>query len=171
MVHAIGGRYFGKYRGLVVDNDDKTSRGRVQVRVPAVMGKEPVWALPCVPYAGDAVGFFAIPPVGAGVWVEFEAGEPSYPIWTGCFWADGQIDAADAVPSVKFFKTASFTIRLDDSAGELVIESTTGTRITLSATDVKLEASQVSQVAQSAKTVLTPGSLDVNSGALTVLVV
>ena len=46
------------------------------------------WALPAVPYAGDGVGFFMIPPIGASVWIEFEHGDPDYPIWTGCFWAD-----------------------------------------------------------------------------------
>jgi len=171
MFHAMDGRFFGKYRGLVVGNVDPTSRGRLQVQVPAVMGEESVWAAPCVPYAGDGVGFFALPPVNAGVWVEFEAGDPSYPIWSGCFWADGQIAAGDAVPTIKFFKTDSFTIRLDDAQGEMVIETKTGSRITLNATDLKLEALQVSQVAQSAKTTLTPASFDVNDGALAVLVV
>src|SRR6266851_5342963 len=109
MFDAIGGRFFGKYRGLVAGNVDPTSRGRLQVQVPAVMGEETVWAAPCVPYAGDGVGFFALPPV-------------------------------------KFFKTDSFTIRLDDILGEMVIETKTGTRITLNATDLKLEAIQVSQV-------------------------
>jgi uncharacterized protein involved in type VI secretion and phage assembly len=170
MFHAIGGRFFGKYRGIVIGNVDPTSRGRLQVQVPAVMGEETVWAAPCVPYAGDGVGFFALPPVNAGVWVEFEAGDPSYPIWSGCFWADGQIAAADALPTIKFFKTDSFTIRIDDALGEMVIESKTGSRITLNATDLKLEALQVSQVAQTAKTTLTPASFDVNNGALAVAV-
>ena len=170
MFHAMGGRFFGKYRGLVISNVDPTSRGRLQVQVPVIMGEETVWAAPCVPYAGDGVGFFALPPVDAGVWVEFEAGDLSYPIWSGCFWADGQIAAADALPTVKFFKTDNFTIRLDDAAGEMVVETKTGSRITVNATEVKLEAARVSQVAQSAKTTLTPPSFDVNDGALSVLV-
>src|SRR2546421_362003 len=77
MFHALDGQFFGKYRGLVVDNIDPTHRGRLQVKVPAVMGEETLWAEPCAPYAGDGVGFFALPPANAGVWVEFEAGEPS----------------------------------------------------------------------------------------------
>jgi hypothetical protein len=124
-----------------------------------------------VPYAGDGVGFFALPPTETGVWVEFEAGDPRYPIWSGCFWADGQIAAADAVPSIKFFKTDSFTIRIDDAEGEMVIETKNGSRITVNGTEVKLEAMQVSQVAQAAKTELTPASFSVNDGALAVAVV
>jgi hypothetical protein len=170
MLQAMDGQFFGKYRGIVINNVDPTSRGRVQVQVSAVMGDEAVWAAPCTPYAGDGVGFFALPPLNANVWVEFEAGDKSYPIWSGCFWADGQIAATDAVPTVKFLKTDSFSIRIDDAQGELVIETKTGSRITVNATEVKLEALQVSQVAQTAKTTLTPASLDVNDGALTVLV-
>ena len=171
MFSALDGQFFGKYRGVVVDNADSTNRGRLQVKVPAVMGEEKLWAEPCVPYAGDGVGFFALPPTETGVCVEFEAGDPRYPIWSGCFWADGQIAAADAVPSIKFFKTDSFTIRIDDAEGEMVIETKNGSRITVNGTEVKLEAMQVSQVAQAAKTELTPASFSVNDGALAVAVV
>src|SRR5215510_10895257 len=90
MLDVLHTRYYGKYRGQVTDNNDPTGRGRIEVLVPAVMGNEPVWALPCVPYAGKDVGFYAIPKVDAGVWVEFEAGDPSHPIWVGCYWGDGQ---------------------------------------------------------------------------------
>jgi hypothetical protein len=169
MFEAMGGRFFGKYRGLVVSNVDPTGRGRLQVRVPGVMGEEILWAMPCVPYAGDGVGFFALPPVDAGVWVEFEAGEPSYPIWSGCFWADGQIDAADALPTIKFWKTDSFTVRMDETLGELVIETATGSRITVGPAEIKLEAIQVTQLAQGRKTSLTPAAFDVNDGAFTVV--
>ena len=84
LLEYVRSHYFGKYRGTVVSNDDPTSRGRLQVTVPNLV--ENTWAMPCVPYAGSGVGFFAIPPVGANVWVEFEGGDPDYPIWSGCFW-------------------------------------------------------------------------------------
>jgi uncharacterized protein involved in type VI secretion and phage assembly len=32
------------------------------------------------------MGIYAIPPKNAGVWVEFEQGDPNYPIWSGCWW-------------------------------------------------------------------------------------
>lgn len=85
-------QFFGKYRGLVVDVNDPLMLGRVRADVPAVLGDVTSgWALPCVPYAGDGVGFHAIPPVGAGVWIEFEGGDPDYPIWTGGWWGDAQL--------------------------------------------------------------------------------
>ena len=57
LIDWVRSRYFGKYRGTVTDNADPTSRGRLKVNVPAVLGDLEVWAMPCVPYAGDGVGF------------------------------------------------------------------------------------------------------------------
>src|SRR5262245_30493105 len=82
--------FFGKYKGLVVENQDPEKRGRLQVQVPQVLGDLKVWATPCVPYAGKDKGLFLMPDKKTGVWVEFEAGNASLPIWSGCFWTDGQ---------------------------------------------------------------------------------
>src|SRR5262249_8883078 len=83
----VRNRHFGKYRGIVTDNDDPTKRGRVKVKVPAVYDETlEVWAMPCLPYTGNNVGVYTVPEPNAGVWVEFEAGDPSYPIWTGGYW-------------------------------------------------------------------------------------
>jgi uncharacterized protein involved in type VI secretion and phage assembly len=83
-------RYYGKYRGLVVDNADKQHLGRLKLQVPSVLGPDVVtgWATPCVPYGGHAnQGCLFIPEVGAGVWVEFEEGDLEFPIWVGTFWS------------------------------------------------------------------------------------
>jgi uncharacterized protein involved in type VI secretion and phage assembly len=117
--------YFGKFRGVVVDTNDQNKQGRVKVRVPAVLGTVEVWAMPCVPYAGDRVGLYLLPEPGTGVWVEFEGGDPSYPVWTGCFWGDGQLpDHPEA--GVKVLRTQGHTIRLDDDEGELLVSSDSG---------------------------------------------
>lgn len=117
--------YFGKYRGTIVDTTDPNQQGRVKVRVPAVLGDLEVWALPCVPYAGDGVGLYLLPEADTGVWVEFEAGDPSFPVWTGCFWGTGQIpDTPNA--SVKVLRTEAHTIRLDDQEGELLVSADSG---------------------------------------------
>lgn len=85
---------FGKYRGSVVDTDDPQRIGRIRADVPAVGSAELGWALPCLPGAGPGCGLFLIPPVGANVWIEFEAGDVSFPIWSGGFWAPGEAPAA-----------------------------------------------------------------------------
>src|SRR5713101_3323975 len=125
----IRSHYFGKYRGTVKDNRDPTSRGRLKVNVPAVHGELEVWAMPCVPYAGKKVGFYSLPPKDSGVWVEFEAGDPSYAIWTGCFWADDELPDPTG-PDVKIWKTDSLTVRLNDKADELLVENRAGSKTT-----------------------------------------
>ena len=80
-------RFYGKYRGIVFDNSDPMQVGRILAQVPDVLGETPSsWALPCVPAAGIQAGCFIVPPIGSQVWIEFEQGDPDYPIWTGGFW-------------------------------------------------------------------------------------
>jgi uncharacterized protein involved in type VI secretion and phage assembly len=107
-------RFFGKYPGEVTDNADPEKRGRVKVRVRSVLEAAEIWALPCVPYAGKGVGLYLIPDPGTAVWVEFAAGDPSCPIWTGCFWADGEVPGAPD-PAVKVLRTTKGTIEIDDT--------------------------------------------------------
>lgn len=90
-----GPAFYGKYRGEVVNPLDPRGTGRLQVSVPDVLGDgRMAWAMPCSPWAGPGVGFFALPPAGAKVWVEFERGDPDYPIWTGGFWDLGDAPVA-----------------------------------------------------------------------------
>ncbi|WP_118136106.1 phage baseplate assembly protein V [Oceanicella sp. SM1341] len=165
---ALQDRFFGKYRGEVVNNTDPEKRGRLEVLVPNVMGPQAVWALPCVPYAGPGEGFFALPPAGAKLWVEFEGGDTNFPVWTGCFWGSGEIDAPDAGPAVKFLRTPAATVRIDDAAGTVTVETTDGARLTLGAGEIRLEAPQVTLEANGARLVLTPAGLDVMNGAFAV---
>jgi hypothetical protein len=83
-------KYIGKYRATVILNTDPEQRGRLQLMIPAVLGPIPsTWAEPCVPLAGPTgppMGVYMVPPIGAGVWVEFEQGDPGKPVWVGCRW-------------------------------------------------------------------------------------
>ena len=162
--------FFGKYRGQVENNIDPMQLGRVQVSVPAVLGEGTLsWAMPCAPYAGSGVGFFAVPPVGANVWVEFEAGDPDYPIWSGCFWGVGEVPALPALPQMKVLKTDSITLTLSDlpGVGGFTLEVNppavaTPLKLVFDATGIEL-----SNGAASVK--LTPVSVSVNNGALEVI--
>lgn len=89
---AVHSRFYGKYRGIVTDNDDPENLGRIRARVPEVL-QDVIsgWALPCTPYAGSGTGQFTVPPLDAGVWIEFEAGDVSRPIWSGCWWGAGEL--------------------------------------------------------------------------------
>jgi Type VI secretion system/phage-baseplate injector OB domain len=128
-------RFLGKYRGLVVDNNDPMMRGRLKAMVPAVLGEIPSgYAEACVPYAGTTSGFFAVPPVGAGVWIEFEAGDPSRPVWTGCWWASGEAPisemGAPPTPYRKILRSETgLIVSLDDTAGTVTLSDIAGLNI------------------------------------------
>lgn len=159
--------FFGKYRGTVEANDDKEGRGRVQVSVPSVLGPVLLWAEACVPYAGNGVGLFAVPPVKASVWVEFEGGDPSSPILAGCFWNDGEAPGTTK-PATKVLKTDAITLTLEDgSNGGLTIEVASPavpTPMKLACTADGIELSIGSN-----KLVLSTSSVSVNDGALEVI--
>jgi hypothetical protein len=108
--------YWGKYRGKVLNNIDPEFQGRIMVEVPAIPGSLLNYALPCVPYAGPNVGFYAIPPIGGNVWVEFEGGDPNYPVWVGCFWGPEDILRVPEPPppEVKVFQTEFISMVLSD---------------------------------------------------------
>jgi Type VI secretion system/phage-baseplate injector OB domain len=108
--------FFGKYRGRVTANRDPLFLGRLQVTVPAIFGEgRASWAMPCTPYAGKDIGFFAIPPIDTNIWVEFEGGDPDYPIWSGCFWGENELPANAKVlepEKVQVFRTDGITFTL-----------------------------------------------------------
>lgn len=120
-------RWFGKYEGVVTSVDDPEQMGRVRVKVPAVMGsqQELGWALPCVPYAGPGRGLLLLPKVEDRVWVEFVGGDPSRPIWTGCFWAKNDAPGAEGElysPQRLLLKTeAGHRLFLEDDGGVVVL--------------------------------------------------
>lgn len=127
--------FYGKYRGLVVDNVDPLMRGRLKAMVPLVLGEMPSgYAEPCVPYAGTTSGFYAVPPIGAGVWIEFEGGDPSRPIWTGCWWATGEAPISEkGAPPTPFRKIlrseTGLIVSLDDTMGTVTLSDIAGLNI------------------------------------------
>lgn len=158
-------RYYGKYRGIVTDNQDPKNLGRIKANVPAVLGDiESGWALPCVPYAGNGVGMYTIPPSGAGVWIEFEAGDVSRPIWSGTWWADNELPN-QATPDIKVIKTASgHTITLDDTSGSEKVEilEKNGAKIVMNQQGIEVNKG-------SQKIKLTQDSVTINDTALEVM--
>jgi hypothetical protein len=126
--------YYGKYRGTVENPADLQGLGRIQVSVPSVLGDGKLaWAMPCLPGAGPKVGFHAIPPKGAKVWVEFEAGNPDYPIWSGGFWDLGDTPAPPGPVGflTKAWKGENFSLEIFDIPGAptLTLELTTAAGI------------------------------------------
>ncbi|KCV83680.1 hypothetical protein ATO10_02930 [Actibacterium atlanticum] len=134
-----GQKLFGKYTGYVEKNQDDERGGKLYVTVPDVLGPTKVWARPCLPYAGAGVGLFMMPEKGRAVWIEFEAGDPAYPIWTGCQWEKNEAPESD--PKIKMIKTETMELRFSDADKELTLRFGNSVRVTLRDDAVTLEVS------------------------------
>jgi uncharacterized protein involved in type VI secretion and phage assembly len=155
----------GKHRGIVVNNVDPMQLGRVQVALPGLGSeKNGIWAMPCVPYAGKGVGFFAMPSVGTNVWVEFENGNPDRPIWAGCFWGKGEVPLPSAA-EVKTLTTEQSAITLDDTSegAGITIETKAGMKIVITASGIEIDNGQGGNIR------ITGPKVSVNGGALEVI--
>jgi hypothetical protein len=134
--------FYGKYRGRVTDNQDPKNLARIRAKVPDVLQDvETGWALPSLPYAGNGSGFFRVPAKDAGVWIEFEAGDVSRPIWTGCWWADSQLpsdqDGSSATPDFSILRSeAGLMVVLNDAGPTIAISDKNGDNL------LKIEVSQ-----------------------------
>ncbi|MBK8019994.1 MAG: baseplate assembly protein [Chloroflexi bacterium] len=171
--------FFGLYRGTVKDVDDPLQEGRLKVHVPGVFqNNESAWAKPCVPYAGDGVGFKVLPPVDTNVWVQFEQGNINQPVWLGFWWGTGEMPSeAGSGADVKLWKTDAFTIVIDDAAGEMTITANDGGKLTISS-EVKAEVSGASHTVATGgvttectakKIEVTQASVSINGGALEIM--
>lgn len=146
-------KYYGKYRGTVLNNIDPEQRGRIMVIVPDVLGITPSnWALPCVPLAGKQEGTFMVPQIGAGVWIEFEQGDPDFPIWVGGFWgsaAEVPILALAPPPippgqNIVFQTTGQNSIILSDApptplTGGIILKSATGAMLVINDSGIYMQ--------------------------------
>ncbi len=156
-VEAQRSRYYGKYRGIVSDVDAATMR--VKAKVPLIGDLDLGWAIPCVPYAGPQVGFVMLPEVGSGVWIEFEAGDLSYPIWVGCYWRDGEVPP-DAKEDAKAVFTKAGSLTLDDGGSSLTLEDANGNKVVVDGSGVLVQGS--------AAKIAVGSTASVNDGALEV---
>jgi uncharacterized protein involved in type VI secretion and phage assembly len=160
------GRHFGKYRGLVSDNQDPKQLGRIKATVPEVLGTVTTgWALPALPYSGDNEGFFTVPPKGAGVWIEFEAGDVSRPLWTGAWWGKDQLPKNEsgtaATPAIKIWRSQKgLMVVLDDDAQTVTLSDSGGSNL------VKIQAQQSQiNVTASTKVVVDAAQIELVDGA------
>jgi uncharacterized protein involved in type VI secretion and phage assembly len=153
-------RFYGKYRGIVTDVDDSTLR--IKATVPAVLGTTPTgWCMPCVPYAGKSVGFFFLPEVGAAVWIEFEGGDVSYPIWTGCFWRDGELPS-EASPTTRGIVTAApHQLLFDDDQDEVTLGDSNGGTVTLDSDGVTATRGSNSVAVKDSEVSVNDGAFEV----------
>jgi len=163
------GRLFGKYKGEVTNNNDPKKRGRLQVAVQDITDPEGTWAEPCVPFAGDKLGFFAMPPEKTGVWVEFLGGRIDRMVYCGFFWRDGELDAQDYDANRVHLETKSLRIDIMDASDEINIQIKGGGKINIKGSEITLTADSVTQEAGGNKVVFDATAFDVKNSALKVV--
>jgi uncharacterized protein involved in type VI secretion and phage assembly len=168
-------RYYGKYRGTVMQNVDPEFRARIQCTVPDVLGPgvPSSWCEASAPLAGATglpMGAYMVPPIGAGVWVEFEQGDPGKPIWTGCRFGIGDIPplamaGVPVSPSIVLQTSLQNMIAISDlpgPTGGIMLKSTTGATLIVNDTGIYI------QNGKGAAITLVGPAIDFNIGALTI---
>jgi uncharacterized protein involved in type VI secretion and phage assembly len=166
-------RYYGIYRGTVINNVDPMFMGRIMVTVPDAGGITPsTWAMPSVPLSGKQMGAFMVPQIGAGVWIQFEAGDPDKPVWTGGWWGDPAEVPALALagvpgdPNIVLQTTLQNAVVISDlpgPSGGIMLKSTTGATIIVNDTGIYI------QNGKGASIIMTGPTVTINAGALVVV--
>ncbi|HEX6623151.1 MAG TPA: phage baseplate assembly protein V [Pyrinomonadaceae bacterium] len=188
-------RFYGKYRGLVTNVDDPDNLGRITAQVPEVFEEEETpWAMPVVPFAGSGHGLVLLPEVGDGVWIEFESGDPSRPLWTGCWWGDGEMPDPGGTRTRVLATTAGHKLVLDDAGDEVKLlhaggaelkmtggditlsigqaelkMTATGISLSIGASEIKLSPADITIKSGGAQIKLAGVVVNVNNGAITVI--
>jgi uncharacterized protein involved in type VI secretion and phage assembly len=173
MSNGTGKKFYGKFRGTVMNNIDPMQLGRIMAIVPDVLGPVPTsWAMPCVPIAGKQMGTYMIPQIGAGVWIEFEQGDPDYPIWVGGYW--GVVAEVPALalagnpvsPSIVLQTSLQNGIIISDlpgPTGGIMLKSTTGATLIVNDTGIYI------QNGKGASLIMVGPSVTINNGALMII--
>lgn len=155
-------RFWGKYRGLVQSVKDDDRMGRITVLVPSVYGdEESPPALPAWPFAGDKHGFVFLPEKGDGVWIEFEGGDPSLPIWSGAWFAKKEMPDEAAEKKRVLISSAGLKVILDDDDTKLKLLNGDKGEITIAKDGITIRFG-------STKIVLDDSGVAINGTAMTV---
>jgi Type VI secretion system/phage-baseplate injector OB domain len=169
-------KFYGKYRGTVLLNVDPEFRGRIMCMVPDVLGIIPSnWCEACPPLAGPTgppMGVYMVPTIGAGVWVEFEQGDPGKPIWSGCRFGVGDAPPLallgnPADPNICIQSLLQHTLMISDMppspiTGGIILKSTTGAMIVVNDSGIYISNGKGAMI-----TMIGP-TIDFNVGALTI---
>jgi uncharacterized protein involved in type VI secretion and phage assembly len=127
--------------------------------------------MPCLPVTGINMGVFTVPPIGAGVWIEFEKGDPDYPIWVGGFWGTAAEVPALALlgvpinPNIVLQTTGQNTVLVSDvpgPTGGIMLKTKTNAMLSLSDTGVILTDGKGGMIT------ITAGVVTINQGALVI---
>lgn len=168
---STGPRFYGKYRATVLNNLDPQLQGRIQVQLADRYGLFPsTWAMPAFAFAGKGNGIVALPQVGSAVWIEFEAGDPDYPVWSGAFWPDpagfpplALAGATPVTPNIHVQTSTGTSVTLSDNpAQQVLLKTITGALIMIGTAGITITNGQGASIAMVGPSVI------INNGALTI---
>lgn len=137
------GRYYGTYRAIVLNNEDGINQGKILVSIPLIQTGIQVWAYPKSMGGGLGYGFkFLMPPKGEFVWVEFEYGDPTRPVWSYHPWALGEMPEQLKSPNVIGLVTPKgHYITLSEDEDVLTIQLEEGSSLRLEKDKITLKGS------------------------------
>lgn len=168
-----GQKYYGKYRGTVINNLDPEQIGRLMITAPDTGGPIPsTWAMPCFPFSGKQMGAYMIPQIGAGVWVEYEQGDPDFPIWSGCWYGSAAevpalaLAGNPASPNIVLQTGLQNSLVISDlpgPTGGIMLKSTTGATLIVNDTGIYIQNGKGAML-----TMIGP-TVTINNGAFTVI--
>jgi hypothetical protein len=171
-------KFYGKYKGTVTLNTDPEFRGRIICEVPGALGAVPSsWCEPAAPLAGATgppMGVYMVPPIGAGVWVEFEQGDPGKPIWSGCRFAKGNVptlalaSSPGLAPNIALQSQQQHMIMISDmppspATGGIILRSSSGAMVVVNDSGIYISNGKGATIT------MVGTSIDFNTGALTIL--
>jgi len=165
--------YYGIYRGTVESVEEGDNLGIISVKIPDVFGPDHTLSRvrPCSPFAGDKHGFVAIPEPGDGVWIQFEAGKTSLPVWIGFWWASGEIPEPKGKLVRSFITTKGHKFVLDDDADEITLLHSGGAEMKMTGSDVTITIGNASIEMKSSEIKLAVGptaSLKITSSEIAI---
>jgi molybdopterin-binding protein len=165
--------YYGIYRGTVESVEEGDNLGNISVKIPDVFGPSHTVSRvrPCSPFAGDKHGFVAIPEPGDGVWIQFEAGKTSLPVWIGFWWASGEIPEPKGKLVRSFITTKGHKFVLDDDQDEVTLLHSGGAEMKMTGSDVTITIGNASIEMSSSEIKLAVGptaSLKITSSEIAI---
>jgi uncharacterized protein involved in type VI secretion and phage assembly len=142
------------------------------VQAPDVGGLFPAtWAMPCFPITGKQMGIYAVPQIGAGVWLEFEQGDRDYPIWCGSWYGSAAevpplaLAGVPASPNILLQTALQNAIVISDlpgPTGGILLKSATGATITVNDQGI------IIQNGKGASIVMAGPTVTINNGAIAI---
>jgi uncharacterized protein involved in type VI secretion and phage assembly len=173
-------RFYGKFRGVVLNNYDPEGLARIQVQV-ADVSRIPLinWALPCAPVGGLKNGIVSVPNIGSGVWVEFEQGDPDYPIWTGCYWGSSaefpdrrpqQIPGIQTITIQTLLRNSIVISDLPGPTGGIQIKTATEAKIAVTDLGIEIDNGKGASIKMIGPTIMIDATMvSINGSNLTIL--